>query len=289
MPGEVSASFTLGTSFHFVVWHKQLLDGPNQADCQLMPQAMQIEHSYVCNSISTRHITLYHSLFHRWLEQKKAVMDIDTLQGDETISWAAYHASLQPSTSESRVALTSLLPLFYDEAKSVAMIRHFMDVVKRAVEILNPGQTPIITMYQPLYAVAKQIQWSWPETHGEYHFIVMLGGLHVEMAALKTLGDLLEGIGWTVALVQAGVTTSGTADSFLKASHVTCTRRAHQVTFSSLNLLLLKAYTEYSNDLDEGDYLAPLEDWYTKRAASCPQAHFWWIIMQLELVVMIYV
>ena len=87
----------------------------------------------------------------------KAALDIDTLQGDETISWAAYHASLQPPPSEKSVTLTSLLPLFYDEAKSVAMIRHSMDVVKRAVEILNPGQTPIITMDQPLYAVAKQI------------------------------------------------------------------------------------------------------------------------------------
>ena len=78
-------------------------------------------------------------------------------------------------------------------------------------------------MDQPLYAVAKQIQWSWPDTYGEDHFIVMLGGLHVEMAALKTLGNLQEGCGRTEALVQAGVATSGTADSFLKASYVTRT------------------------------------------------------------------
>lgn len=219
----------------------------------------------------------------------KATLDGDTLQGDENISWAAYHASLQPPISESSVALTSLLPLFHDEAKSVAMIRHAMDVVKTAVEILNPGQTPIVTMDQPLYAVAKQIQWSWPETHGEDHFVVMFGGLHVEMTALKTIGDLLEESGWTGALVQAGVATSGTADSFLKASHVTRTRRAHQVTASSLYLLLQKAYADYSNDLDEGDDLASLEDWCTERAASSPQFHFWWMILQLELVVMIYV
>ena len=164
-----------------------------------------------------------------------------------------------------------------------------MDVVKKAVEILNPGQIPIITVDQPLYTVAKQIQWRWPETHGEDHFIVMFGGLHIEMAALKTLGDLLEGSGWTGALVQARVATPGTADSFLKASHVTRTRRAHQVTASSLYLLLQKAYTEYSNDLDEGDDLMSLEDWRTERAASCPQFHFWSIILQLELEVMIYV
>lgn len=92
------------------------------------------------------------------------VLASGSLQGDETISWAAHHASLQPpnATSESSVALNALLPLFYDDAKSVAMIRHSMDVVKKAVEILNPGQTPIITVDQPLYSIAKQIQWSWP-------------------------------------------------------------------------------------------------------------------------------
>ena len=166
----------------------------------------------------------------------KTVLATDTPQGDETISWTAHHASLQPPNAipESSVTLTSLLPLFYDQAKSVAMIRHSMDVVKQAVEILNPGQVPIITVDQPLYTVAKQIQWSWPATHGEDHFIVMFGGLHIEIAALKTLGDLLDGSGWTGALVQAGIATPGTADSFLKASRVTRTRRAHQVTASSL-------------------------------------------------------
>ena len=94
------------------------------------------------------------------------------------------------------------------------MIRHSMDVVKTAVKVLNPGQVPIITCDQPLYTLAKQIQWSWPTTHEEDHFIVMFGGLHIEMAALKTLGDLLKCSGWTGALVQAGIATPGTADSF---------------------------------------------------------------------------
>lgn len=73
------------------------------------------------------------------------------------------------------------------------MIRHSMDVVRQALEILNPGRIPIITLDRPLYAVAKQTQWSWPATHGEDHFIVMFVGFHIEMAALKVLGNLLEG------------------------------------------------------------------------------------------------
>ena len=58
-------------------------------------------------------------------------------------------------------------------------------------------------MDQPLYTLAKQIKWSWPASNGEDQFVVMFGGLHIEMAALKVLGELLENSVWTGALTQA--------------------------------------------------------------------------------------
>ena len=65
------------------------------------------------------------------------------------------------------------------------MIKHSMIIVKEAVQHLNPGQKPVLAADQPLYAIAKQIQWTWPTTLGEDHFVVMFGGLHIEMAILK--------------------------------------------------------------------------------------------------------
>jgi len=65
---------------------------------------------------------------------------------------------------------------------------------------------------------------------GERVHIVMLGGLYTEMALWNTLGDLLEGSGWTTALTEAQTASSGTADSFLKVAHLAGTRHAHQVT-----------------------------------------------------------
>ena len=95
-----------------------------------------------------------------------------------------------------------------------------MNVVKKAVDILNPGQVPIITVDQPLFTIAKQIQWNWTASHGEDQFILMFGGLHIEMAAFKTIGNLLDSSGWTGALVQANVATPGTADSLFRVIHV---------------------------------------------------------------------
>ena len=71
----------------------------------------------------------------------------------------------------------------------------------------------------------------------------MFGGLHIEMAALKEIGNLLDSSGWAGALMQANVATPGTADSFRRVTHVTRTRRAHQITTSSLYLLLEKNHT----------------------------------------------
>ena len=51
--------------------------------------------------------------------------------------------------------LSVLLPLFLEESKSAAMIRHGMDVIKQGVYFLNSNQIPVMACDQPLYALAK--------------------------------------------------------------------------------------------------------------------------------------
>jgi len=94
----------------------------------------------------------------------------------------------------------------------------------------------------------------------------MFGGLHIEINALRVLGDLFDSSGWTGALTQAKIASTGTADSYLKVSHVTRTRHAHQVTASSLNILLHKAYTKYSSSQKNEKSLSSLEAWCEERA-----------------------
>ena len=149
-----------------------------------------------------------------WLKYAREVLDSKN-ETFSNISWAAYHASHQPPQSYV-ICPTALLPLFLESAHTVAMIKHSLHVIKSVIEHLNPGQTPVVTFDQPLYALAKQIQWKWPENYSEDKFVIMFGGLHIEMAALKTLGDWLKGSGWVQALVPANVTTPGIADSFCK-------------------------------------------------------------------------
>ena len=122
------------------------------------------------------------------------------------------------------------MPMIQKDAATLAMIKHSLDVIKK---FTYPGQAPVVTVDHPLFAIAKKIQWKWSLVYGEDNFVIMFGGLHIGLAALKTIGDLLKGYGWTSALVQAGVATIAIADSLLKAAHTTRTRRTHKVTASA--------------------------------------------------------
>lgn len=64
-----------------------------------------------------------------WPEHVNQIISADTLQENEVISWAAFHANLQIAASPQGMSHTSLLPLFQDEAKTVTMIRHAMNIV----------------------------------------------------------------------------------------------------------------------------------------------------------------
>ena len=184
-------------------------------------------------------------------------------------------------------SLTALLPLFEEQSKSVAMIRHSMNMIKASVDMLNPGQTPVVAFDQPLYATAKQIQWNWPNLYGEDKF-VMFGGLHVEMAAFKILGEWLEISGWTHALTQADVASSDIAESFLKASHATKTRRAHQITACSLYNLLQSAYNEYAPECSEGTNL-DCESLCDRMSTESPHFQFWYLTLLLELDILTFI
>lgn len=133
------------------------------------------------------------------------------------------------------------------------MICHAIDVITKAVDFLNQERVPVLACDQPLYAIAKKVQWNFRTVYSEKKLVVMFGGFHTELAALKALGSWIEYSGWTSVLVQAGVTTQGTADSFLKALHVSRTRHAHQVTAAVVYVLMEKAYYACREGVDEGE------------------------------------
>lgn len=68
-----------------------------------------------------------------------------------------------------------MLPLLKDDINSPAVVMHAMDIVTAATKKLNLTQTPVITADEPVYAIAKQVQWLYPDKYGEDKIVLMLG------------------------------------------------------------------------------------------------------------------
>lgn len=122
------------------------------------------------------------------------------------LTWASYHAHLRPPVTDPP-SISAMLPLFTQKADPPAMIKHAMDILTRVTSYLHPGQIPVMACDCPIFAKAKFIQWRWPATYGEHVdvFLVMFGGLHLEMGMWNMLGNYLDCSGWTTALTDAGV------------------------------------------------------------------------------------
>ena len=86
------------------------------------------------------------------------------------ISWSACFASLQLSVPKPPVII-ALLPMFRDVAHSPAMVKHGMNIIQQITVRCNPEQIPVLTVGQPLYAIAKRIQWKWPDEYGENNML----------------------------------------------------------------------------------------------------------------------
>ena len=218
------------------------------------------------------------------MKQGIELLSKNKLGSKEYISWAAYHASLLPSHVDPS-SLIALLPLLYEKAATVAMVKHGMDIQQQITEYLNPGQIPVTAFDQPLFTLAKYVQWHWPDSLGEKCHVVMFGGLHVEMALWNTIGDFLESSGWTTALCESEVASSGTADSFLNATHLTRTRHAHQVTALALSVLQNDAWQQQRSS--NGD--ASFETWRKNMIEKSPTFQFWYIVLRYEILVLIFI
>ena len=87
-------------------------------------------------------------------------------------------------------------------------------------------------------------------------------------------------------MCNAGVSRQGVAESFLSASYVTRTRRAHQETAASLHILMSKAYSVYQakSRENEQENLLSKEEWKDAMSKRSPQFHYWSSVLNLELI-----
>ena len=110
-------------------------------------------------------------------------------------------------------------PLLFELINSPAMVRRCMEIIKRVVYFLNPGQGGIITGDQPAYALRKKVHWMYLSHYSDIER--MMGSFHTEMVFLSAIGYWLAGCTWTDPLDQAKINAPWRVESLLDRGKVT--------------------------------------------------------------------
>ncbi len=110
-----------------------------------------------------------------------------------------------------------------------------------------------------------------------------MGGLHIEMAILKVLGNWLDGSGWVAIMASTNVTTEGRADALQSGSHTSRSQWAHQVTAAALFLLQNEAFIAYKEEM-ASDHLdvKSFDEWCGDRETKHPLFLYWSKVLKLE-------
>ena len=72
----------------------------------------------------------------------------------------------------------------------------------------------MITADQPVYALGKQVQWTYNDAYENVFWI--MGPLCIEMAFTTGIGDWIGGSGWIEVFKKSNISTSGRMESFLR-------------------------------------------------------------------------
>ena len=82
-----------------------------------------------------------------------------------------------------------------------------------------------------------------------------LGVMHTEKMLCSVSGDWLDGSGWSTALTNSGISTSGKAQTFIGLHHICRSHYMYEVSVAALYMFMKKAYDQYvekaMNDADD--------------------------------------
>ena len=110
--------------------------------------------------------------------------------------------------------------------------------MSRIQELTNKlGQDySVITFDQAIYKTAKEIQWKRPDEFDS--MVIRLGGFHILMNYLGTIGKMVAGSGVAELLIDSGLYSEATTTSILKGKQYNRGVRAHKLMLEALSMFV---------------------------------------------------
>ena len=88
----------------------------------------------------------------KWID----LMTIATIV-EESSSWAKYHSNVKRKEVE-EIGIQSILPLIDKPVQTLRAQHHCMNIISDTIKYINPGQIPVDTCDQPVFALTKEVK-----------------------------------------------------------------------------------------------------------------------------------
>ena len=87
--------------------------------------------------------------------------------------------------------VSHVMPILLQKASDPSTMAHVLKIACGLTQYLNPGQFAMVETDQPLYQVAKRLQWKYTEEiFSKDHLFFSLGSLHTEKMPWQMSGNI---------------------------------------------------------------------------------------------------
>lgn len=145
-------------------------------------------------------------------------------------SWSSLNNRINMASIQTEIAY---LPLWDSSPTQLSTVYTVMLSLQNLTRHLGQKNT-IVTFDQAIYKLAKEIQWKRPEQFED--MVVRMGGFHIMLNYLGTIGKMIADAGVHELLVDAGLYSDVTIGSILKGKQYKRAIRAHKLLREALGV-----------------------------------------------------
>jgi hypothetical protein len=182
-----------------------------------------------------------------WLISRSCSFDVDTPtsilalpDGHIVPAWSGFNRAF--SSTDPDITRIGYCTLFAASPTNPSTVYAVMKTVQNISKKLQQSHS-VITFDQAIYCKAKEIQWNCPEEFSDT--VIRLGGFHIAMTFLATIGKRFEGTGFEDVLIEAGVYGSTTAECIIKGKQYNRSIRAHKLLYEAMAHLRWQSAKEW--------------------------------------------
>ena len=124
---------------------------------------------------------------------------------------------------------------------------HCMNIISNTINTLNPGQTPVDTADQPIFALTKELMIRFTDKFGPDKYFYLSGSLHIEKSLLIICGRVIKGSGLDEIMYTCGLFIVG-ADSLVTVNDIKRAKYCLQVGACVIYSKLKQALRDSGSD-----------------------------------------